>query len=174
MRRRLKELAEWVGGKVLGDEEVQIHGVASIEEAQEGQITFIANPKYLPRLSETHASAVIVSPEVTSSARSLLRVKDPYLAFAKILTLFSQKPYQSKGVDPQAWISPTSNLGKDVTIYPLVYVGDHCFIGDRVTLFPGVYMGEDCSIGEDSILHANVSVYPGMVLGNGLLFTAGQ
>jgi len=173
MRRRLKELAEWVGGKILGDEEVQIHGVASIEEAKEGQITFIANPKYLPRLSETHASAVIVSPEVTSSERSLLRVKDPYLAFAKILTLFSQKPYQPKGVDPQAWISPTANLGRDVTIYPLVYVGDRCFIGDRVTLFPGVYMGEDCSIGEDSILHANVSVYPGMVLGKRVIVHSG-
>jgi len=173
MKKKLKELAEWVGGTVVGDEEVEISGVGPIEEAKGGEITFIANPKYLAKLNETRASAVIVSPEVTTAEKALLSVKNPYLAFAKILALFSDKPYRARGVDPQAWVSPTAQLGKDLTVFPFVYIGDRCRIGDRVTLHPGVYVGEDSSIGEDSILHANVSVYPGVVIGRRVILHSG-
>ncbi len=161
MKKRLREIAEWVDGTVVGDGEVEISGVAAIEEAQSGEITFIANPKYLPRLRETLASAVIVSKEVLEADKPLLCVTHPYLAFARVLTLFSHKPYQPKGIDSNAWISTTATLGKDLSLYPFVYIGDHCSIGDRVILYPGVYVGEDSSIGEDSILYPNVSVYPG-------------
>ena len=173
MKKRLKELADWVGGMVVGDEEVEIAGVAAIEEAQAGEITFIANPRYLPKLNETQASAVIVSREITQANRPLLCTANPYLAFAKILTLYSQQPYRPRGVDGQAWISPTSHLGKDLTIYPGVYVGDRCSIGDRVTLYPGVCVGEDSSIGDDSILHPNVSIYPKTTIGKRVILHAG-
>jgi UDP-3-O-[3-hydroxymyristoyl] glucosamine N-acyltransferase len=173
MKKRLKELAEWVDGTVIGDGEVEISGVASIEEARAGEITFLANPKYLPKLDETRASAVIVSKEVTQADKSLLCVTNPYLAFAKILILFSHKPYQSKGIDSNAWVSPTATLGKDLTLSPFVYVGDRCSIGDRVTLYPGVYVGEDSSIGEDSILYPNVSIYPGTAIGKRVILHSG-
>jgi UDP-3-O-[3-hydroxymyristoyl] glucosamine N-acyltransferase len=173
MKKKLIELAEWTGGTVVGDEEVEIHGVASIDEAKEGEITFIANPKYLSKLNQTRASAVVVSSEVTFREKPLLCVKNPYLAFARILTLFTQEPYQPKGVDPNAWVSPTAQLGNDLTVYPFVYIGDRCRIGDRVTLHPGVYVGEDSSIGEDSILHANVSIYPAMTIGKRVILHSG-
>jgi UDP-3-O-[3-hydroxymyristoyl] glucosamine N-acyltransferase len=173
MKKRLKELAQWVDGTVIGDGEIEISGVAAIEEAQAEEITFIANPKYLPKLNQTNASAVIVSKEVTHADKPLLCVTDPYLAFAKILTLFFHKPYQPKGIDSNAWISPTAQLGKDLTLYPFVYIGDHCSIGDRVTLYPGVYVGEDSSIGEDSILFPNVSVYLGTVIGKRVILHSG-
>ena len=173
MKKKLKELAEWVDGTVVGDGEVEISGVASIEEAQAGEITFIANPKYLPKLSETRAAAVIVSKEVTQADKPLLCVTDPYLAFAKILILFSHKPYQPKGIDSNAWVSPTAKLGRDLTLYPFVYVGDRCSIGDRVTLYPGVYVGEDSTIGEDSILYSNVSIYPGAAIGKRVILHSG-
>jgi UDP-3-O-[3-hydroxymyristoyl] glucosamine N-acyltransferase len=111
MNKKLKELAQWVEGTVVGDGEIEISGVASIEEARQGQITFISNPKYLPHLSKTQASAVIVSKEVTQADKPLLCVTDPQSAFAKVLALFSLKPYQPKGIDPKAWISPTARLG---------------------------------------------------------------
>jgi len=173
MKKKLKELGQWVNGTVIGDGEIEISGVSAIDEAQTGEITFIANPKYLPKLDETHASAVIVSKEVTRGEKPLLSVANPYLAFAKILTLFSKKPYQPKGIDPKAWIAPTARLGKDLTLFPFVYIGDHCSIGDRVTLFPGVYIGEDSSIGEGSILYPNVSVYPGTVIGKQVILHSG-
>ncbi|MGQ9647495.1 MAG: UDP-3-O-(3-hydroxymyristoyl)glucosamine N-acyltransferase [Thermodesulfobacteriota bacterium] len=173
MKRKLRELAEWVGGKVIGDEEVEIVGVASIDEAKAGQITFIANPKYLPKISQTEASAIIVSAEVTQAEKPLLCVTNPQLAFAKVVSLFYSSPYQPKGVDPHAWVSPTAQLGKDLTLYPFVYVGDRCQIGDRVTLYPGVSIGEDCSIGEDSILYPNVSIYSGIVIGKRVILHSG-
>ena len=173
MKKKLRELAELVNGTVVGDGEVEIHGVASIEDAKEGEITFIANPKYLPKLGQTQASAIIVSPEVTYGEKPLLSVKNPYLTFAKILTLFSYKPYQPMGVDPNAWVSPTARLGKDLTVYPFVYIGDRCLIGDRVTLYPGVYVGEGSFIGEDSIVHPNVSIYPEMTIGKRVILHSG-
>jgi len=173
MSKKLKELAEWVDGTVVGDGEIEIFGVASIEEARAGQITFISNPKYLPHLSKTNASAVIVSKEVTQAEKPLLCVTNPQLAFAKILTLFSRKPYLSKGIDPKAWISPTARLGKDITVHPFVYIGDRCSIGDRATFYPGVTVDEDSSIGEDSILYPNVSVYPGTIVGKRVILHSG-
>ncbi len=173
MKKKLRELAEWVDATVVGDGEVEISGVAAIEEAHSGEITFIASPKYLPKLSETRASAVIVSKEVTQADKPLLCATNPYLAFAKILILFSHKPYQPKGIDSNAWISPTAELGNDLTFSPLVYVGDHCSIGDRVTLYPGVYVGENSTIGEDSILYSNVSIYPETVIGKRVILHSG-
>jgi len=173
MKKKLKELALWVDGTVVGDGEIEISGVAAIEEARAGEITFIANAKYLPNLNKTNASAVIVSKEVTQADKALLCVTHPHLAFAKILTLFSQKPYQPKGIDPNAWISPTAKLGKDLTVYPFVYIGDRCSIGDRATLYPGVSVGEDSSIGEDSILYPNVSVYSATIIGKRVMLHSG-
>jgi UDP-3-O-[3-hydroxymyristoyl] glucosamine N-acyltransferase len=173
MKKRLKELAQWVGGTVVGDGEIEISGVGAIEEARAGEITFIANPKYLPKLSQSKASAIIVSKEVTQADKPLLCVTNPYLAFGKILTLFSQKGYQPKGIDSNAWVSPTAKLGKDLTLYPFVYIGDRCSIGDRVTLYPGVSVGEDSSIGEDSILYANVSVYSRTIVGKRVILHSG-
>jgi UDP-3-O-[3-hydroxymyristoyl] glucosamine N-acyltransferase len=173
MKKRLRELAEWVGGRVVGDGEVEISGVASIEDARTGEITFISNPKYLPKLSETNASAVIVSSEVTQANKPLLFVTNPSLAFAKIVGLFSYKPYQPKGMDPNAWVNPTAQLGKDLTIYPFVYIGDRCRIGDRVTLYPGVFVGEDSSIGEESVIYPNVSIYSGTMIGKRVILHSG-
>jgi UDP-3-O-[3-hydroxymyristoyl] glucosamine N-acyltransferase len=173
MKKKLKELAEWVSGEVIGDEEIEISGVGAVEEARVGEITFIANPKYLPKLNQTNASAVVVSKEITTTSKPLLRVANPYLAFVKILSLFSYKPYHPKGIDPNAWISPTAQLGQDLTFYPFVYIGDHCQIGDRVTLYPGVYVGEGSSIGEESILYPNVSIYSGTVIGKRVILHSG-
>jgi UDP-3-O-[3-hydroxymyristoyl] glucosamine N-acyltransferase len=164
MKKSLKELAQWVGGTVVGNEEVEISGVAAIEEARAGEITFIANPKYLPLLNKTDAS---------QAHPPLLCVANPYLAFAKILSLFFQKADPPKGIAPNAWVSPTAQLGKEISIYPFVYVGDRCQIRDRVTLYPGVYVGEDSSIDEESILYPNVSIYPRTAIGKRVILHSG-
>ncbi|MFQ5841280.1 MAG: LpxD N-terminal domain-containing protein, partial [Thermodesulfobacteriota bacterium] len=140
MEKRLKELATLVGGEVIGDGEVKILGVAPIEEAREGEITFVAHPKYLPKLNQTKASAIIVSPKVSEADKPLLRVVNPYLAFAKILQIYVYRPYEPRGIDQRAWVSPTAKLGERVSAYPFVYVGDHAEIGNRVILFPGVFV----------------------------------
>ena len=173
MKKKLKELAEWVGGTLIGDGEVEISGAASLDDAQPGQITFIASPKYLRKLETTKASAIIVSKETASAGKPLLVTPNPQLAFSKILHLFFVKPYQARGIDPHAWISPTALLGNDLTLYPNVYIGERAHIGDRVTLHPGVYVGDDVSIGEDSLLYPNVTVYSGSVIGKRVILHSG-
>ncbi len=147
--------------------------MGTIDDAGPGQVTFVAHPKYLSKLKETRASAVIVSREVSAEEKPLLRVANPYLAFAKILGLFSCKPYQPGGVSSSAFVSGTARLGLDVTVYPFAWVGDRCRIGDRVVLYPGVYVGEDASIGEESVLYPGVSIYPGTRMGKRVVLHSG-
>lgn len=173
MKKKLKELAEFVGGTVVGDGEVEISGVAAIDEAQPGEITFIANPKYLRKLQTTGASAILLSKETPSAGKHLILTAHPQLAFVKVLALFFARPYQPKGIDPNAHICPTVQLGEELTIYPHVYIGDRCHIGNRVILYPGVFVGEDSFIGEDSILYPNVTVYAGSVIGKRVILHGG-
>jgi UDP-3-O-[3-hydroxymyristoyl] glucosamine N-acyltransferase len=173
MEKTLKELAQLVGGEVVGDGEVKIFGVAPIEEAQEGEITFVAHPRYLPKLNETKASAIIVSPKVSEIDKPLLRVANPHLAFAKILQIYTYRPYESRGVDERAWVSPKARLGEKVSVYPFVYVGDHAEIGNRVTLFPGVFVGDNAVVGDDTLVYPNVCIYEGSRIGNRVILHSG-
>jgi UDP-3-O-[3-hydroxymyristoyl] glucosamine N-acyltransferase len=173
MKRKLKELADLVNGTLLGDGEIEISGVGTIEEAGPGEITFAASSRYLEKLRETKASAVIVPNDFPQETQPLLRVANPYLAFAKILSLFSEQPFPSRGVDSRAFVSSTARLGKGVTIYPFAWVGDRCRIGDRAILYSGVSVGEDSSIGEESILYPGVSIYPKTVLGRRVILHSG-
>jgi UDP-3-O-[3-hydroxymyristoyl] glucosamine N-acyltransferase len=173
MEKTLNELAQLVGGEVVGDGEVRIFGVAPIEEAREGEITFVAHPRYLPKLSETEASAIIVFPKVSEADKPLLRVANPYLAFAKILQIYAYRPYESRGVDQRAWITSTAKVGEKVSIYPFVYVGDHAEIGNRVTLFPGVFIGDNVVVGDDTLIYPNVSIYEGSRIGKRVILHSG-
>jgi UDP-3-O-[3-hydroxymyristoyl] glucosamine N-acyltransferase len=173
MEKMLSELAQLVDGEVIGDGGIKIIGVAPIEEARKGEITFIAHPRYLPRLNQTEASAVIVSPKVSEADKPLLRVANPYLAFAKILQIYAHRPYEPRGVDQRAWISPTAKLGESISIYPFVFVGDHAEIGDRVVLFPGVFVGDDTVIGDDTLIYPNVSICEGSRIGKRVILHSG-
>ncbi|UCD70702.1 MAG: UDP-3-O-(3-hydroxymyristoyl)glucosamine N-acyltransferase [Syntrophobacterales bacterium] len=173
MEKMLSELAQLVGGEVIGDGGVKIIGVAPIEEARKGEITFIAHQRYLPKLNQTEASAVIVSLKVSEAEKPLLRVANPYLAFAKILQIYAHRPYESRGVDQQAWVSPTAKLGEGVSIYPFVYVGDHTEIGNRVIIFPGAFVGDNTIIGDDSLVYPNVCICEGSRIGKRVILHCG-
>ncbi len=173
MERSLKDLAHEVGGRVRGGDSVLISGVAGIEEAAEGDITFVSNEKFLPKLRETAASAAIVSEEIADVSLPLLIVPNPLLAMAKILTLFAQQPYSPGGISPHAWISPSARLEEEITIYPFVYVGDEARIASRVTVYPDVYIGAHAEIGEDTTIYPNVTIYPHCVVGKRVIIHAG-
>lgn len=166
--KSLDELARFVGGEVGGDGDVLITGVANLEDADEGDITFIANPKYMPMLATTKASAIIASPDITDSlrGRNCLIIKNPYLAFAKILTLFTPPTPFYKGIHPKVEVHPTAIIGSSPSISPFVYIGEGSRLGDRATLFPGVYIGRDVTIGDDTLIYSNVSIREGCRIGN--------
>lgn len=172
MERRLSELADYVGGRVIGDGDTLIKGVMTIETATRGYITFISNPKYAKQLQNTGASAVIVSPSMGDAgaednvARPLLVVKNPYLAFAKIVDLMMHtEPFLSGTVDPSSEIGGNVRLGVNVTICRNVIVGANAVIGDDAALYPGVNIGEGCEIGASTVIHPNAVVYRGCRIG---------
>src|SRR5512136_3319283 len=118
MEKSLKELAEYLGGTVVGDDTVRIHGIASLDDAGEGQITFLANPKYAAKVATTGATAVVLPPGADGHGRNVIEVKNPYLAFAKLLTLFHVKPIEPKGVMNGAFVGNGVTLGEGVSVYP--------------------------------------------------------
>ena len=173
MQRSLESLAHDVGGRVSGDGSVMISGLAGMEEAKKGDITFVSNEKFLPLLKKTKASAAVVPQEIADASLPLLIVPNPLLAMAKILTLFTQRPYVSGGVSDKAWVSPSAQVSKDATIYPCVYIGDEAQIGSRVTIYPGASIGPQATIGEDTVIYSNVTIYPRCVLGKRVIIHAG-
>lgn len=164
---RLSELAALVAGRVVGNPETEIHRLATIDQAGEGEITFLANPKYLPLLATTRAAAVIIAPEIEAPAHlNLLQCANPYLAFAKILTCLHVQRPAPLGILPGACVDPTATLGEDVTIHPGCVVGARVTIGRNTILYPHVILYDGVKIGEECTLHAGTVVREGCILGN--------
>lgn len=162
----LQQLADLVGGEVCGDPRLDIYRVAPIDQAQEGDITFVANPKYLAQLEKCQASAVILTSGVDAPGKNLIVCKNPYLAFAKILTLLQVPERQVKGIMSGAWVAESADIDKSATIYPGCVVGERVKIGVGTTLYPGVVLYDDVIIGEDCVLHAKSVVREGCRLGH--------
>jgi UDP-3-O-[3-hydroxymyristoyl] glucosamine N-acyltransferase len=173
MKRSLESLAGEVEGTVKGDGSVLISGVAGIEGAQEGDITFISNERFIPLLKKTKASAAIAAREIEDAPLPLLIVPNPPLAMAKILTLFTQKPYVAGGVSEMSWVSTSARVSEDATVYPFVSIGDEAQIGPRVTIHPGASIGPQVTIGEDTVIYPVVTIYPRCVLGKRVIIHAG-
>jgi len=173
----LSELAASVGGEVVGDGEIEISGVASIEDAALGTITFIASPKYRHLLATTKATALIVPMEGdmgedTAQGLNLLRVANPYLAFAKILAIFQPPPARYDGVHPRAEVHEGAVVGDGVSIHPFAVVDEGASIGDRVVLYPGVYIGRNAVVEDDALLYPNVTVREGCRIGRRVIVHA--
>lgn len=163
---KLKELAALVAGRVVGDPEIEIHKLAPIDQAGVGDITFLANPKFLPLLAGTQASAVIIAPGVEAPEHlNRLLCENPYLGFAKILTFLHVRRPAPQGLLPGAIVHPSAELGAEVTIHPGCVVGAKVRIGRGTILYPNVVLYDGVTIGEDCTLHAGVVVREGCVLG---------
>jgi UDP-3-O-[3-hydroxymyristoyl] glucosamine N-acyltransferase len=177
VRKTLFELAEIVGGKVIGDGNVEIWKVASIEEAGTGDITFLANPRYASHLKSCKASAVIVAAGAAAPppapGRGYLAAADPYLAFAKLLALINPPPRYDAGVSPMASVHPTAKLADGVTAFPFVYISEGASVGRGTVLFPGVFLGAGVSVGAGCVLHPNVTVREQCRIGDRVILHAG-
>ncbi|MDX1763414.1 MAG: UDP-3-O-(3-hydroxymyristoyl)glucosamine N-acyltransferase [bacterium] len=169
---RLDRLAQLVQGEVEGEGTTEIKGMASIHDARPGDITFLANPKYLAALSKTKASAVIL-PSDTPSPIPAIRTANPYLAFARVATEIHRKPFEPHGVSPDLVKGAGCRLGQDLSIHPRVTLGIGVEIGDRVTLYPGVFIGDNSRVGDDSIVHASVSIREGVRIGKRVIVHCG-
>ena len=173
------QLAALVRGTVEGDPNVIINNFAKIEEAKEGCLTFLANPKYTHFIYSTNASAVLVSNAFQAEQHinaTLIRVADPYATLAELLNFVNSQKAEKMGVEQPSYVSDGVKLpddiylgafayigknvtiGKHVKIYPQCYIGDNVTIGDNVILYPGVKIYYNCKIGNNCILHAGVVI----------------
>jgi UDP-3-O-[3-hydroxymyristoyl] glucosamine N-acyltransferase len=173
VERTLGELARLVGGELQGDSELRVSGVAGLEEAQINQLSFVVGPKYLPLARASEAGALIVPPKLRDINKPLIITDNPYLAFAKILSLFTPKPRPPLGVSSKAHIGAEVKLGDSVSIQPNVYVGDSTVLGDRVSLHGGVYIGSEVCIGHDTILYPNVTILDRCIIGDRVTIHSG-
>jgi UDP-3-O-[3-hydroxymyristoyl] glucosamine N-acyltransferase len=170
----LAELAALVGGEVSGDGSLQITGVAPLEEAGPGQVSFFANKRYRAAFEASRAEAVIVGiDERAPAGRNLLRAANPYLAFAKVTTHFHPAPVAVAGISPRADVHPTARVDPTAQVGPFVSVGAGTVIGARTILRPGVQVGEQVRIGADCLLHANAVVREGSLLGDRVILQPG-
>lgn len=173
MEKTLEELARLLNVRFIGDGSIRLTGVAGIEEAREGDLTFVANPRYRSKLKRTQASAAIVPPDVSQAGLGLLISPTPYLTFARALELFHPREPEVPGVSEHAWVDPSARLGDSVTVCPFVFVGKESVVGARTVLHPFVCIGAQVRIGEDCRLHAHVSVRDRCVLGDRVILHDG-
>ena len=172
-----KQIATFIHGEIVGDENATVHTFAKIEEGIPGAISFLSNPKYTPYIYETKASIVLVNkdfvPEHEIKA-TLIKVDNAYDSLARLLTLYEQSKPRKTGIDPLAFIAPTAQIGKDVWIAPFAYVGENAVVGDRTVLHPHVTIGDGAQVGDDCTLYANTTVYHDCRVGNRCTLHAGS
>ncbi len=173
MKMTLAEIAVFLGGAVVGAGNTVIENIRPIEEANEGDITFIANKKYLKRLKLTKASAVLVPPKTDAEGKNLIVVDDPYVALGKLLAFFYPLEHGGSGISPDAYIEESATVSPEATIFPGVFIGKGATIGKRAVIYPGVFIGRNSFIGEDSILYSNVVVYHSCIIGQRVILHSG-
>ena len=173
MKTALKKLAQLVDGKVIGDDETVVTGVAGIQDATEGDITYLSHLKYAVEVGKTRASAMVLAKEQEGCSLPMIIVENPLYAFSLIVSHFHAKSPAPKGVNPQANIGQDVILGKDISIYPFVVIGDRAKIGNRVSLYPGVFVGDDSVIEDDCVIYPNVSIMHKVFIGKRVIVHSG-
>jgi UDP-3-O-[3-hydroxymyristoyl] glucosamine N-acyltransferase len=170
----LAELASRVGAEVQGDGGLTVEGVAPLEQAGPAQLSFFTNVKYRAAFEASRAGAVVVPPDAeVAASRTVLRVSNPYLAFAKISTLFHPPPAPQAGVAPQAVVHPAAKVHPTAQVMALATVAAGADVGARTVLHPGVHVGERARIGEDCVLYPNAVVRDRCVVGDRVILHSG-
>ena len=157
MQFTAKQIADFIGGRVEGNENATVSTFAKIEEGQEGAITFLSNPKYTPYIYETKASIVLINEDVVLEKpvnTTLIRVKNAYECVAKLLQMYAASLPKKTGVHPLAFVAESAQIGKDVYIGPFTYVGEGVKIGDGSIINPNVTIYDGCQIGKHVTIHA--------------------
>jgi len=171
-----KQIAEFVEGRVEGNEQATVNTFAKIEDGKPGALSFLSNPKYLHYIYDTHSSIVLINEDVVlekAVAPTLIRVKNAYDSVARLLQLYESMKPRKTGIDPLAFISPKATVGTDVYIGAFAYIGDGVVVGDGTQIYPHVTIGDNVSLGRQCLVYPNVSIYGGCRIGNKVTIHSG-
>jgi UDP-3-O-[3-hydroxymyristoyl] glucosamine N-acyltransferase len=170
---RTAELARALQAELRGDPDAEITGVAGIEDAGPGQLTFVANPKYAAAAKSTRATAILVAPNFPDVPAITLRLKNPYLGFAQAVEIFYQPPSWPRHVHPTAVIAPTAKIGANAHVGAFAVIGENVTIGDDAVILPHVVIYPGARIGHRFFAHAHAVVREHCILGDGVVLQNG-
>ncbi len=174
MEYTIKQISKIIGGKVFGDDTLLVTGVSSIENADEGDISFIKNEKFVNKALETKASAIVTHRSIIETKKTLIVVENPFLSFIKLLKVISdQKQQQPREIHSSAEISIISSIGHNISIGANVIIKGDTQIGNNVTIYPNTYIGATCIIGDDSIIYPNVTIREEVTIGKRTIIHSG-
>ena len=166
----VKKIAKIFNGKIIGDNEVTIKGIGTIENANKGDITFLSNAKYINYLDKTNASAVIIDNSLTIPKKykpTLIKVTNAYESFAILLTEINKaNTLVKKGIEKLSYISKNSKINKNCYVGAFSYIDENVVLNEKVKIFPNCYVGKNTSIGSNTIIYSGVKIYPNTVIGN--------
>ncbi len=167
------EIARHLEGEVLGDGLLLLKGFAPADCAKSGDLTFAENEIYFARAEESAASAILADKRFSSEKKTLIRVPNARVAFARVLPLFFPPPRFAPGIHPSAIVALTAQVDPTAHIGPLCAIGERVSIGPRAVLEGGIHVGSDCKLGEDAHLYPNVTLYARTQIGNRVIIHAG-
>ena len=170
------QLATMLDGKLEGNPKVKVSNIAKIEEAGDGMLSFIANPKYEEFIYSTQASILIVNESLVTERPvkpTLIRVKDAYSSFALLLEKYKQLVGNKTGIQQPSYIPASVKMGANVFVGAFAYLGENVVLGNNVKIYPGVYLGDNVIVNDDSVIYPGVKVYDNCVLGCRVILHAG-
>lgn len=171
-----KQIAQYLDGRIEGDENATVNSFAKIEEGHAGALSFLSNPKYTHYLYDTKSSVVLVNNDVVLEQpvrATLIRVADAYESVARLLQLYESTRPRKEGIDPTAAVSSTATIGEHCYVGAFAYIGDGAKIGKGSRIYPHAVIMDGVTVGEDCIIYPNVTVYDGCRLGNRVTIHAG-
>ncbi|SHN43081.1 UDP-3-O-(3-hydroxymyristoyl)glucosamine N-acyltransferase [Chitinophaga sp. CF418] len=170
------QLATMLDGKLEGNPDVKVSNIAKIEEAGEGMLSFIANPKYEEFIYTTNASILIVNESLVTEKpvkSTLIRVKDAYSSFALLLEKYKQMVGNKTGIQQPSYVPASVKTGQNVFIGAFAYLGENVVLGNNVKIYPGVYLGDNVTVKDDTVIFPGVKVYDNCILGSRVILHAG-
>ena len=172
-----KQIAAYIGGEIVGDENATVSTFAKIEEGMPGALSFLSNPKYTAYIYDTQSSIVLVNsdfvPEKPIKA-TLIKTANAYESLAKLMMLYESVKPKKRGISSMASVAESATIGENVYIGPFVYVGEKAVVGDNTIIEANASVGDGASVGSDCILYNNVTIYHGCKVGNRCILHAGS
>jgi UDP-3-O-[3-hydroxymyristoyl] glucosamine N-acyltransferase len=171
-----KQIAAFISGEVVGDENATVHTFAKIEEGVPGAISFLSNPKYTHYIYDTKSSIVLVNKDFVPEREvktTLIKVDNAYESLAQLLKLYEMSKPKKEGIDSLAFVSPSAKVGENVYIGAFAYIGDNAVIGDNALIYPHSYIGDNVKIGNNTLIYSGVNIYHDCRIGNECIIHSG-
>ena len=164
-----KQIASFIQGEIIGNENVTVNTFAKIEEGTPGALSFLSNHKYTPYIYTTQSSIVLVNKDFIPEkdiAATLIKVDNAYESLAKLMSIYEASKPKKEGIDPLAFVAPSAKIGENAYIGPFAYIGEHTIVGDHAMIYPHAYIGDNVKLGNQCILYPNATVYHECQIGN--------